>query len=42
MPARAAMADAVPDGGAAESTPSNLGLIDENWPRIEDRLMEDF
>lgn len=42
MPARAAMADAVPEGAAAESAPANLGLIDENWPRIEDRLMEDF
>ncbi len=42
MPARAAMADAVPEGEAAESAPANLGLIDENWPRIEDRLMEDF
>lgn len=42
MPARAAMADAASEPAAAESMPANLGLIEESWPRIEDRLMEDF
>jgi hypothetical protein len=42
MPARAAMADTVPEGGTAESAPANLGLIEEVWPRLEDRMMEDF
>jgi len=35
-----AMAAAAPE--KAEASPANLGLIEENWPRIEDRLMEDF
>lgn len=41
MPARAALAEASAEPGA-ETSPSNLGLIEENWPRIDDRLMEDF
>jgi hypothetical protein len=43
MPARAALAGAVPPGEEmAEAAPANLGLIEENWPRVEDRLMEDI
>lgn len=42
MPARAALGGADRAEEPREEAPSNLGLIEENWPRIEDRLMEDF
>ncbi|GEM_PF-1493835 len=42
MPARAAMAENASVEEAAEAAPANLGLIEEVWSRIEDRLMEDF
>jgi hypothetical protein len=42
MPARAAVGDVSGPEEAAETAPSNLGLIEEVWPRIEDRLIEDI
>ncbi len=32
----------LPSEPKVEALPANLGLIDDNWPRLEDRLMEDL